>query len=107
MALALYRKYRPTTLFDVVGQTHVTGPLHAALDAARTGNAYVFSGPTGCGKTVIARIMARSLNCVQGPTPQAARRVPFVSRACPRRSGNIEHRLVLELCCARTPLADS
>jgi DNA polymerase-3 subunit gamma/tau len=66
--LALYRKYRSATFAEVIGQEHVTGPLSAALDAGRINHAYLFSGPRGCGKTSSARILARSLNCVQGPT---------------------------------------
>ena len=69
MALALYRKYRPATFAEVVGQEHVTEPLRIALAAGRINHAYLFSGPRGCGKTSSARILARSLNCVQGPTP--------------------------------------
>jgi len=69
VGLALYRKYRPATFADVVGQEHVTEPLRAALAAGRINHAYLFSGPRGCGKTSSARILARSLNCVQGPTP--------------------------------------
>ncbi len=69
MALALYRKYRPATFAEVVGQDHVTQPLRTALGAGRINHAYLFSGPRGCGKTSSARILARSLNCVQGPTP--------------------------------------
>jgi DNA polymerase III subunit gamma/tau len=67
--VALYRKYRPATFADVVGQEHVTEPLSTALAAGRIHHAYLFSGPRGCGKTSSARILARSLNCVQGPTP--------------------------------------
>jgi DNA polymerase III subunit gamma/tau len=69
VALALYRRYRPSTFAEVVGQEHVTDPLRTALAAGRINHAYLFSGPRGCGKTSSARIMARSLNCVQGPTP--------------------------------------
>ena len=69
MSLALYRKYRPSVFADVIGQEHVTLPLSNALESGRTHHAYLFSGPRGCGKTSSARIMARSLNCVKGPTP--------------------------------------
>ena len=65
--LALYRRYRPETFADVIGQDHVTTPLRAALAANRVNHAYLFSGPRGCGKTTSARILARSLNCVQAP----------------------------------------
>ena len=67
--MALYRKYRPATFAEVVGQEHVTEPLSTALAAGRINHAYLFSGPRGCGKTSSARILARSLNCEQGPTP--------------------------------------
>jgi DNA polymerase-3 subunit gamma/tau len=67
--VALYRKYRPATFAEVVGQEHVTEPLSTALAANRINHAYLFSGPRGCGKTSSARILARSLNCEQGPTP--------------------------------------
>ncbi len=70
MTLALYRAYRPGTLAEVVGQDHVTAPLARALQTGRIHHAYLFSGPRGCGKTSTARIMARSLNCEQGPTAQ-------------------------------------
>ena len=68
-SLALYRKYRPATFAEVKGQEHVTGPLRQALSTGRINHAYLFSGPRGCGKTSSARILARSLNCVNGPTP--------------------------------------
>jgi DNA polymerase-3 subunit gamma/tau len=68
LTVALYRKYRPATFAEVVGQEHVTEPLSTALTAGRINHAYLFSGPRGCGKTSSARILARSLNCVQGPT---------------------------------------
>jgi DNA polymerase-3 subunit gamma/tau len=67
--MALYRSYRPATLGEVVGQDHVTGPLRRALENNRMHHAYLLSGPRGCGKTSTARILARSLNCEQGPTP--------------------------------------
>jgi DNA polymerase-3 subunit gamma/tau len=69
MSLALYRKYRPSIFADVIGQEHVTVPLSNALESGRIHHAYLFSGPRGCGKTSSARIMARSLNCEKGPTP--------------------------------------
>ncbi|HEX8768873.1 MAG TPA: DNA polymerase III subunit gamma/tau, partial [Jatrophihabitans sp.] len=69
MALALYRKYRSADFSEVIGQEHVTAPLIQALSAGRINHAYLFSGPRGCGKTSSARILARSLNCEQGPTP--------------------------------------
>ncbi|OYO24932.1 DNA polymerase III subunit gamma/tau [Enemella dayhoffiae] len=67
--LALYRRYRPDTFADVIGQEHVTDPLQRALVNNRVNHAYLFSGPRGCGKTTSARILARCLNCEQGPTP--------------------------------------
>jgi len=69
MSLALYRKYRPSTFAEVIGQEHVTEPLSNALSSDKVHHAYLFSGPRGCGKTSSARIMARSLNCEKGPTP--------------------------------------
>ncbi|SDN36694.1 DNA polymerase-3 subunit gamma/tau [Actinomyces ruminicola] len=68
MTTALYRRYRPDTFQDVIGQEHVTAPLMAALSADRVTHAYLFSGPRGCGKTTSARILARCLNCEQFPT---------------------------------------
>ena len=67
--LALYRRYRPASFAEVKGQDHVTEPLRQALQSGRVHHAYLFSGPRGCGKTSSARILARSLNCEQGPTP--------------------------------------
>jgi DNA polymerase-3 subunit gamma/tau len=69
MSLALYRKYRPATFAELKGQEHVAEPLQQALRNGRINHAYLFSGPRGCGKTSSARILARSLNCEQGPTP--------------------------------------
>ncbi len=69
MSTALYRRYRPETFADVIGQEHVTEPLMQALRTGRVNHAYLFSGPRGCGKTTSARILARCLNCAQGPTP--------------------------------------
>lgn len=68
-SLALYRRYRPESFAEVIGQEHVTGPLQQALRNNRVNHAYLFSGPRGCGKTTSARILARCLNCEQGPTP--------------------------------------
>ena len=65
--LALYRRYRPETFQEVIGQDHVTEPLRAALAANRVNHAYLFSGPRGCGKTTSARILARALNCARAP----------------------------------------
>ncbi|MEL4358351.1 MULTISPECIES: DNA polymerase III subunit gamma and tau [unclassified Luteococcus] len=67
--LALYRRYRPETFAEVIGQEHVTDPLQRALTNNKVNHAYLFSGPRGCGKTTSARILARCLNCEQGPTP--------------------------------------
>ena len=69
VSTALYRRYRPETFADVIGQEHVTEPLMQALRTGRVNHAYLFSGPRGCGKTTSARILARCLNCEQGPTP--------------------------------------
>ncbi len=70
VSTALYRRYRPETFADVIGQEHVTEPLMQALRTGRVNHAYLFSGPRGCGKTTSARILARCLNCEQGPTPE-------------------------------------
>jgi DNA polymerase III subunit gamma/tau len=69
VSIALYRRYRPESFADVIGQDHVTEPLMQALRTGRVSHAYLFSGPRGCGKTTSARILARCLNCEQGPTP--------------------------------------
>ena len=68
VSTALYRRYRPETFADVIAQEHVTEPLMQALRTGRVNHAYLFSGPRGCGKTTSARILARCLNCEQGPT---------------------------------------
>ena len=82
---ALYRRYRPETFADVIGQEHVTEPLMQALRTGRVNHAYLFSGPRGCGKTTSARILARCLNCEQGPTADPLRRLRLVRGAGPRR----------------------
>ena len=69
MTTALYRRYRPESFAEVIGQEQVTGPLSIALSKNRVNHAYLFSGPRGCGKTTSARILARCLNCAEGPTP--------------------------------------
>lgn len=68
MVTALYRRYRPETFAELIGQSHVTDPLRSALRHDRVNHAYLFSGPRGCGKTTSARILARCLNCAEGPT---------------------------------------
>ncbi|MBV8996530.1 MAG: DNA polymerase III subunit gamma and tau [Pseudonocardiales bacterium] len=90
MALALYRKYRPASFAQVVGQDHVTEPLRTALAASRINHAYLFSGPRGCGKTSSARILARSLNCAQGPTPDPCGACPSCVALAPEGPGSID-----------------
>ncbi|NKE59387.1 DNA polymerase III subunit gamma and tau, partial [Lentzea sp. PSKA42] len=90
MALALYRKYRPATFSEVVGQEHVTDPLRVALAAGRVNHAYLFSGPRGCGKTSSARILARSLNCVKGPTPDPCGECNSCIGLAPNGSGSVD-----------------
>ncbi|WP_354529058.1 DNA polymerase III subunit gamma and tau [Nakamurella sp. UYEF19] len=92
--MALYRKYRPATFAEVVGQEHVTEPLRTALAAGRINHAYLFSGPRGCGKTSSARILARSLNCVQGPTPDPCGVCPSCIALAPEGPGSLD---VIEL----------
>ncbi|MDH6278743.1 DNA polymerase-3 subunit gamma/tau [Aurantimicrobium minutum] len=76
MATALYRRYRPESFADVIGQSHVTDPLMTALRTNRVNHAYLFSGPRGCGKTTSARILARCLNCAEGPTDTPCGKCP-------------------------------
>jgi DNA polymerase-3 subunit gamma/tau len=90
VALALYRKYRPATFAEVVGQEHVTEPLRTALAAGRINHAYLFSGPRGCGKTSSARIMARSLNCKQGPTPEPCGECDSCQALAPEGAGSVD-----------------
>lgn len=88
--MALYRKYRPATFAEVVGQEHVTEPLSTALSANRINHAYLFSGPRGCGKTSSARILARSLNCEQGPTPTPCGVCDSCVALAPNGPGNMD-----------------
>ncbi|QUR69287.1 DNA polymerase III subunits gamma/tau [Mycobacterium spongiae] len=88
--MALYRKYRPATFAEVVGQEHVTEPLSIALNAGRINHAYLFSGPRGCGKTSSARILARSLNCVQGPTASPCGVCESCASLAPNAPGSID-----------------
>ena len=88
--MALYRKYRPSTFADVVGQEHVTEPLSTALTAGRINHAYLFSGPRGCGKTSSARILARSLNCEQGPTATPCGVCDSCVALAPNGSGSVD-----------------
>ncbi|CDO85769.1 DNA polymerase III subunit gamma/tau [Mycobacterium triplex] len=88
--MALYRKYRPATFAEVVGQQHVTEPLSVALEAGRINHAYLFSGPRGCGKTSSARILARSLNCVQGPTATPCGVCDSCQALAPNAPGSID-----------------
>uniref|UniRef100_UPI00124F4DA2 DNA polymerase III subunit gamma and tau n=1 Tax=Corynebacterium sp. 11A TaxID=2080510 RepID=UPI00124F4DA2 len=88
--MALYRKYRPASFAEVVGQEHVTQPLSVALDSGRINHAYLFSGPRGCGKTSSARIMARSLNCVNGPTSTPCGVCPSCVSLAPGGPGNLD-----------------
>ncbi|HTZ42698.1 MAG TPA: DNA polymerase III subunit gamma and tau [Jatrophihabitans sp.] len=90
MALALYRKYRSATFAEVIGQEHVTEPLMQALSAGRINHAYLFSGPRGCGKTSSARILARSLNCAQGPTPTPCGECESCRDLAPNGAGSID-----------------
>jgi DNA polymerase-3 subunit gamma/tau len=88
--LALYRKYRPASFAEVKGQEHVTEPLRQALLNGRINHAYLFSGPRGCGKTSSARILARSLNCEQGPTPDPCGVCASCVALAPQGPGSID-----------------
>ncbi len=90
MGRALYRKYRPRTFTEVIGQEHVTEPLMQALRSGRLHHAYLFSGPRGCGKTSSARILARSLNCAKGPTPEPCGECDSCVALAPDGPGSID-----------------
>ena len=103
MSLALYRKYRPSTFAEVIGQEHVTEPLSNALKSGKVHHAYLFSGPRGCGKTSSARIMARSLNCEEGPTPTPCGKCQSCTDLVANGPGSID---VMELDAATHGLVD-
>ena len=103
MSLALYRKYRPSTFGEVIGQEHVTTPLSNALASGAIHHAYLFSGPRGCGKTSSARIMARSLNCEKGPTPNPCGQCQSCKDLVANGPGSID---VMELDAATHGLVD-
>ncbi|MBP3949250.1 DNA polymerase III subunit gamma and tau, partial [Corynebacterium sp. Marseille-P3884] len=88
--MALYRKYRPASFAEMIGQEQVTRPLSTALDNGRVNHAYLFSGPRGTGKTSSARILARSLNCVQGPTSTPCGVCPSCVALAPGGPGNLD-----------------
>ena len=88
--LALYRRYRPATFAEVKGQDHVTEPLRQALRNGRVNHAYLFSGPRGCGKTTSARILARSLNCIEGPTPDPCGKCESCIALAPGGPGSLD-----------------
>ena len=90
MSIALYRKYRPATFAELKGQEHVAEPLQQALRNGRINHAYLFSGPRGCGKTSSARILARSLNCEQGPTPDPCGECDSCVALGPTGNGHID-----------------
>jgi DNA polymerase-3 subunit gamma/tau len=103
VSLALYRKYRPGSFAEVVGQEHVTEPLQTALRTGRIHHAYLFSGPRGCGKTSSARILARSLNCADGPTPSPCEKCDSCVALAPNGAGSLD---VIEIDAASHGLVD-
>lgn len=90
MSTALYRRYRPETFAEVIGQEQVTQPLMTALEKNRVNHAYLFSGPRGCGKTTSARILARCLNCALGPTPTPCGECPSCKELARDGGGSLD-----------------
>jgi len=90
VSTALYRRYRPESFAELIGQTQVTIPLMAALKSDRVNHAYLFSGPRGCGKTTSARILARCLNCAEGPTDTPCGKCPSCIELSRDGSGSLD-----------------
>jgi DNA polymerase-3 subunit gamma/tau len=90
VATALYRRYRPETFAELIGQSQVTDPLRTALRTDRVNHAYLFSGPRGCGKTTSARILARCLNCAEGPTDTPCGKCPSCIELSRDGSGSLD-----------------
>lgn len=90
MSTALYRRYRPESFAELIGQSQVTVPLMAALKSDRVNHAYLFSGPRGCGKTTSARILARCLNCAEGPTDTPCGKCPSCIELSRDGSGSLD-----------------
>ncbi|MEY4275988.1 MAG: hypothetical protein RIS26_451 [Actinomycetota bacterium] len=90
MSTALYRRYRPESFAELIGQSQVTAPLMAALRADKVNHAYLFSGPRGCGKTTSARILARCLNCAEGPTDTPCGKCPSCIELSRDGSGSLD-----------------